>query len=261
MPQNSTPPLLRVNRISLGPLERRVVPWLAQRLPAWVLPDHLTGLGLFAALLIGLSYWLTRYSLDWLWLGNAALLLHWYADSLDGTLARVRHIERERYGFFVDHYSDTVAVFLMCLGMGLSPIMDLRIALLLIVAYYAMMMLVYLVSLARDVFKISFAGLGPTEVRLAMVLANIVVWALDNPSLNVIGHRLTLFSLCGLFVTALLSIFYLIFGERERRKLAQLDPQPCAERDRSVPHQSPTPVNASRLDSELVAGGSQDCSQ
>jgi archaetidylinositol phosphate synthase len=226
MSQNSGKPLTRVNRISLGPLERRIIPWLAKRLPAWVLPDHLTILGIFAALLIGLSYWLTRYSLDWLWLWNFALLLHWYADSLDGSLARARHIERERYGFFIDHYCDTIAVFLICLGMGLSPVMDLRIALLLIIGYYAMMTLVYLVSLARDVFKISFAGLGPTEVRLAIVLVNLAVWSFDNPTFQVFGHSLTLFSLCGVFVMAVLSGFYLLFGDLERRKLAQLDPPP-----------------------------------
>ena len=160
MSGNNDNPIRRINRISLGPFERRVLPWMAARLPRWVLPDHLTWLGMVAAFFIAFAYWMTRYSFDWLWLANALFVLHWAADSLDGTLARVRHIERERYGFFIDHYSDTIAVFLICLGMGISPVMDLRVALLLIVAYYAMMTLVYIVSLARDVFKISFAGLG-----------------------------------------------------------------------------------------------------
>jgi len=220
-------PMRRINQISLGPFERRVLPWMAERLPAWVVPDHLTYLGQFAALLIGVSYWLTHYSLDWLWLANAAFVLHWFGDSLDGTLARVRHIQRERYGFFVDHYSDTVAVFLMCFGMGLSPIMDMRVALLLIVGYYALMMLVYLVSLARDVFKISFGGLGPTEVRLATIIVNVVVWAMRNPTMLVVaGVPLTLFSVIGLTVFVVLAFYYLIFGTIEQRKLARLDPVP-----------------------------------
>ena len=227
MTKNSVSPIHRINQISLGPFERRVLPWMAERLPAWVVPDHLTYLGQFAALLIGVSYWLTHYSLDWLWLANAAFVIHWFGDSLDGTLARVRHIQRERYGFFVDHYSDTVAVFLICFGMGLSPIMDMRVALLLIIGYYALMMLVYLVSLARDVFKISFGGLGPTEVRLATIIVNIVVWALKNPPvLTVAGVPLTLFSVIGLAVFVILAVYYLIFGTIEQRKLARLDPTP-----------------------------------
>jgi len=219
--------ILRINQISLGPFERRVLPWMARRLPAWVVPDHLTYLGQFAALLIGVSYWLTRFSLDWLWLTNFAFVLHWFGDSLDGTLARVRDIRRERYGFFVDHYSDAIAVFLICLGMGLSPVMDLRVALLLIIGYFSMMMLVYLVSLARDVFKISFGGFGPTEVRLATVIANIVVWTLHNPVVVTVENiPLTLFSVIGLAVAMILGLSYLIFGTIEQRKLARLDPTP-----------------------------------
>ena len=34
------------------------------------------------------------------------LAVNWFGDSLDGTLARVRHQERPRYGFYVDHVLD-----------------------------------------------------------------------------------------------------------------------------------------------------------
>ncbi len=236
MAKDGVSPILRINQISLGPFERRVLPWMAERLPAWVKPDHLTYLGQFAALMIGFSYWLTHYSLNWLWLTNFAFFLHWFGDSLDGTLARVRHIQRERYGFFVDHYSDAVAVFMICIGMGISPIMDLRVALLLIIGYYALMMLVYLVSLARDVFKISFGGLGPTEVRLATIIVNVVVWVLQNPTvLTVRGVPLTLFSVIGFLVFVILALYYLIFGTIEQRKLARLDPTPRKTADKPEP--------------------------
>jgi archaetidylinositol phosphate synthase len=227
-------PHSRINNISLGPLERRVLPVMAKWLPTWVVPDHLTYLGEFAALLICVAYLLTSYSLNWLWLVNAAFVLHWFGDSLDGTLARVRHIERARYGFFVDHYSDTISVFLICLGMGLSPLMDMRVALLLIIGYYAMMSLVYLVSMTRDVFKISFGGLGPTEVRLFVVVSNTLVWALGNPRVPIGGLRLELFTLMGFVMLAVLAVFYIVFGEVERRKLAQADPPPVwsGERER-----------------------------
>jgi len=222
----SETPKFRINDISLGPLERRVLPWIARHLPAWVTPDHLTAAGQLAAIVIGLSYWLTRFDLNWLWLTNAALVLHWCGDSLDGTLARVRHIERNRYGFFVDHYSDTLAVFVICLGMGLSPIMDMRIALLLVIAYYGMMTLVNLVSMCRGVFKISFGGIGPTEMRLLVIVANTIVLYLGNPLFRIAGHKLTLFSMMGFGAAVGIGIFFLIFGEVERRILAKLDPTP-----------------------------------
>jgi phosphatidylglycerophosphate synthase len=219
-------PKFRINDISLGPFERRVLPWMAKRLPAWVVPDHLTGIAQLAALLIGCSYWLTTFDLKWLWLVNFGIIVHWWGDSLDGTLARVRHIERSRYGFFVDHHSDTLAVFFICFGMGLSPLMDMRIALLLVISYYAMMTLVNLVSMTRGVFKISFGGIGPTEIRLLIFLANIAILYLGNPQIVIGGRPFTLFSLIGLVAAAILGGYYLVFGEIERRKIAALDPPP-----------------------------------
>jgi phosphatidylglycerophosphate synthase len=226
MTLQSETPKFRINDISLGPFERRALPWMAKRLPAWVVPDHLTAVAQLAAVLIGVSYWLTTFNLNWLWVVNAAFVIHWWGDSLDGTLARVRRIERNRYGFFVDHYSDTLAVFLICFGMGLSPIMDMRVALLIIIAYYGMMTLVNLVSMCRGVFKISFGGIGPTEIRLLIVIANTIILYLGNPHYTIGRHSLTLFSIIGLVGAVMIGIYFLVFGEIERRKLSALDPMP-----------------------------------
>jgi archaetidylinositol phosphate synthase len=222
-------PKFRINDISLGPFERRVLPWMAKRLPHWVVPDHLTAVAQVAAVVIGLGYWLTAFNLNWLWLCNAAFVVHWWGDSLDGTLARVRHIERNRYGFYIDHYSDTIAVFLICFGMGLSPLMDMRIALGLIIGYYLLMILVNLVSMTRGVFKISFGGIGPTEIRLIIMIGNTIIWATHNPVQKVLGHSMTLFSIMGLVIAICLGVYYLIFGEIERRNLSKLDPAPKPE--------------------------------
>jgi archaetidylinositol phosphate synthase len=226
MNQSSDQPHRRLNLILLGPFERRVLPWLAARLPRAVTPDHMTHLGRFSALLVGVAYCLTSFGYGWLWLASFGLVLNWVGDSLDGTLARVRRIERERYGFFVDHYSDAIAAAFICLGMGLSPIMDLRIALGLLVAYFAMMTLVYLVTLSRDVFKISFAGIGPTEIRLVIIVCNTIVYFTGNPHIALGAWSLTLFDWMGLGVTAVLLGTYVIAAEFERRKLDKLDPPP-----------------------------------
>lgn len=221
-----SPPKTRINKIMLGSLERPALHWMAKHLPSWVLPDHLSLVAIIAAVVIFISYWLTRFSLDWLWLVNFGLIVHWAGDSLDGTLARVRHIERERYGLFVDHNCDTIAMFLICVGMGVSPLMDLRISLLVLIAYYSMSILVYLVSMASGVFKISFGGLGPTEVRLAIIIANIIIWCLKNPVVGIGKINLTIFSWIGLIAAIILLVTYLIYFEIERRKLARLDPMP-----------------------------------
>ena len=159
-----------------GPFERRWLPVLAVRLPAWVTPDTLTVGGMIASALIGVLYGFSGRFPWLLWIANFFFVVHWYCDSLDGTLARVRKIERPRYGFFIDHASDTVAALCVLLGLGLSPDMDLRVAFALLLSYYLMMIQVLLRAYTLREFKISYGRFGPTELRILLILANIALW-------------------------------------------------------------------------------------
>ena len=80
----------RVTKSLTSDWETANLPRLAASLPAWVTPDHLTGLGIVAAFIIGLGYVMAHRSPAWLLLTIFGLALHWFGDSLDGTLARVR---------------------------------------------------------------------------------------------------------------------------------------------------------------------------
>jgi phosphatidylglycerophosphate synthase len=216
----------RLNTGLFAAFERRVLPRMAAQLPSWVTPDQLTSLGIFSSFVIGIGYYLTSMSLSWLWLCNAMLIVHWAGDSLDGTLARVRQIQREKYGFFVDHLSDMVSVLFICGGMGLSPIMDFRVALMLIIGYFMMMGLVNLITISRGVFRLSFGGFGPTEVRVLIFAANTFVWAAHNPAIQVAGAEYTLFTAFGFVIACIMGVTFFISAEIERRKLAVLDPTP-----------------------------------
>ncbi len=237
----------RVNASLLSGFERVALPWMAKRLPQWITPDRLTAFGLISGLLIGAGYLLTHYHLAWLWLANLGLILHWWADSLDGTLARVRHIERPKYGFFVDHYSDAVTVSVITIAMGFSPIMDLTVALFITIGYHSLSILVYLVTIAREDFKISFGKLGPTEVRVIIFAANSLVFFLGNPVLTLAGYNMTLYTLCGVLVATGFAVFFLVSGAVERRRMlalertnwqskAQATTQPAVARTRANGH-------------------------
>jgi archaetidylinositol phosphate synthase len=219
-------PKQRVNRIALARFEQWALPRLARRLPAGVTPDMLTALGLVSAVAIAAAYALTWYGLGWLWLASAAWVVHWFADSLDGTLARVRRIPRERYGFYVDHQSDAISVLLIFSGLGFSPLMPLPVALFLLVGYLLMMILVNVVALTRDVYKISFGRVGPTEARLGMIAVNTVVFFTGNPVLEFGLVSTTLFGIIGVIGAAALLASYAIFSAIERAKLSRLDPTP-----------------------------------
>src|SRR5919198_5149184 len=98
----------RVNDILLGPLERPALQWLAAHMPAWITPDDCTLIGILGALLTLVSYGLSNLNPNFLWLASLGFFINWFGDSLDGTLARYRHIERPRYGYYIDHVIDVI---------------------------------------------------------------------------------------------------------------------------------------------------------
>jgi phosphatidylglycerophosphate synthase len=162
----------RVNDILLGPLERPTLKWLAAHMPVWVTPDVCTLIGVLGALLTGISYVLCIYNSNFLWLASLGFVINWFGDSLDGTLARYRKIERPLYGFFVDHTIDAVSVTVIILGLGLTPYVSFNIACLALIAYLLLCVLVFLRTSVIGEFKISYSKLGPTEIRVILILLN-----------------------------------------------------------------------------------------
>lgn len=170
----------RVNKMMLGFLERPALQWLAKRMPAWVTPDVLTSIGFFGTILISISYILTNQNPAFLWLASLGLVINWFGDSLDGTLARFRKIERPRYGFFVDHTTDALGEVLIMFGIAVSPYVDFRIAMIALVGYLLLSNLVYITTYVKGEFRISYIGLGPTEIRLILIITNAIVFFSGN---------------------------------------------------------------------------------
>jgi archaetidylinositol phosphate synthase len=134
---------VRVNDILLGPLERPALKWLAAHTPAWITPDRYTALGVLGAFIILIGYVLSRYNLGFFWLASFGFFVNWLGDSLDGSLARYRHIERPVYGFYIDHVTDAFTETVIFVGLGLSPFVNFDIAMLALVAYLLMSILAY----------------------------------------------------------------------------------------------------------------------
>ncbi len=160
-----------------APLERRALRWLAERMPAWVTPDGLTALGFVAQIGGGAAYALAGGDRRWLHAVNLCLLANWFGDSLDGSIARFRNQSRPRYGFYLDHMVDALGAFFLLGGMGLSGLLDLRLAVGLLIVYLLMNINVYLATHTRGVFKISYGAFGGTELRILLALANLATFA------------------------------------------------------------------------------------
>lgn len=162
----------RVNDILLGPLERPTLRWLAAHMPAWVTPDICTLIGVLGAVSVAVSYWFSNYDRAFLWLASLGFIVNWFGDSLDGTLARYRRVERPRFGFFVDHTTDAFSATVIFLGLGLTPYIHFNVACLALIAYLLLCVLVFLRTSVVGEFKISYSMLGPTEIRVVAILLN-----------------------------------------------------------------------------------------
>ncbi|MET0684668.1 MAG: CDP-alcohol phosphatidyltransferase family protein [Solirubrobacteraceae bacterium] len=149
--------------------EGAVLRWIARRVPARLVPDHFTVLALVAAVGIAAAYALSGAHPWLLWAAAGLLVVHWLGDSLDGTLARERRIERPRYGYYLDHLADAVATALIGIGLGLSPHLALASGMALVIAYFALSINTYLETHALGVFRLGYGRLGPTEARLALI--------------------------------------------------------------------------------------------
>jgi archaetidylinositol phosphate synthase len=182
--------------------EARVLEWLARRLPARVMPDHMTGLGVAAALGIGAAYWLTLRDPAWLWVASGLLVVHWIGDSLDGTLARVRRIERPKYGYYLDHLVDAGATIVIGAGLGLSPYLSLVTGLAIVIAYLALSINTYLETQVFGVFSLGYGRVGPTEARIGLIALNLALLAGATAVLDIAGLAAAGLMLLGLGVRA-----------------------------------------------------------
>lgn len=166
----------RAQMSMLAPIEKRVLVWLARRTPAWINSDHLTALGLLAMIGAGLSYWYAAGDKRGLLLVIACLIVNWYGDSLDGTLARVRNRLRPRYGFYVDHVVDALGTTCLLGGLALSGYMTDRLALGLLVVYFLLSIEVYLATYTIGTFHLSFWKFSPTELRILLSIGALAAY-------------------------------------------------------------------------------------
>ena len=183
---------VRVHHAVTASAEKRLLVWIAERLPAWVNSDHLTSLGAIGLLGVGACYWA----------GGAALaavipllVLNWFGDSLDGTLARVRNRQRPRYGYYVDHVLDAVGFVALfgglILGGHMSPVLGLGF----VTSYFLLVVEIALATHARGTFKMSAWGMGPTELRILLALGTLQLMRSDF--LPMFGNQWLLFDVGG----------------------------------------------------------------
>ncbi len=216
---------VRENLGLLARSEKQALIWMAGRLPRSVNSDHLSMLGLAAMAATGLSFAAFPFT-RWAALGVVvSLVVNWFGDSLDGTLARVRQQQRPRYGFYVDHVIDIAGSAMLFGGMACSGLMSPVAALVTLAAYLLVCAESYLATHAAGVFRLSFLGFGPTELRI--VLAVGAVKAAVAPWISIgLGDPVRLFDVGAIVGATGLFVAFVVSSVRNTRALYHVDPRP-----------------------------------
>lgn len=201
--------------------EKRALVRLAAGTPAVISSDHLTFLGLAAMAACGVCYAMSARAPWLLFAATASLALNWLGDSLDGTLARHRHCERPRFGFYVDHLADAFGALLVLGGLALSGWMSPLVAAVVLVSYFLLAIESYLAAYVLGTFKISWGPVGGTELRIALALLNLAVFL--HPRLAVAGRSLLVFDVLGLAASGVLVALAVVAGLRGTRALARIE--------------------------------------
>jgi archaetidylinositol phosphate synthase len=219
----------RVQTSFLAPLEKRCLIWMAERMPRAINSDHLTALAGLSMLAAGACYW--NGSAPALLAAVALLAVNWFGDSLDGTLARVRHHERPRYGFYVDHVLDVICILFIFAGLVLGGHMSLAIGAGFLLAYYLLMIEIALATHAVGVFRISFWKFGPTELRILLAIGSLRLLGSDFVTIAGVPYRL--FDIGGVVGIVGLVATFLVSAIANTRALYRAEPLPDREVERA----------------------------
>lgn len=227
---------VRIQTSVLNALEKKVLVWLAERQPGWMTSDILTYLGTFGAVVIAAGYVLSAWNINFLWLSSLGFIINWYGDSLDGTLARVRKKQRPIYGYYLDHTVDAINEVMIFVGVGLSGLMHLGIALMALVMYLLLTINVSINAHLKKEFKLTYASMGPTEFRIIMIIIN-TLFILIRPlrefssSITICGYEMIFGALdyIGMIIIVILALMHLATVRRDIKDYAEIDPMPKNE--------------------------------
>ncbi len=235
VPQFKTMETEHSNRIQtsiFNATEKKILVWLASKQPKWVTSDLLTVIGILGAIIIATGYILSDKNINFLWISIAGLIINWYGDSLDGTLARVRGKQRPLYGYYLDHTIDGINESIMFIGAGLSSLMHLPLAMTILVLYLLMTINVSINAHLKQEFRLTYAKLGPTEFRIIIAVVNLLFIFIRplreyNKEISLFGQDITLFALdiVAIIIIAILFVIYLSTIISDAKAYAKADPK------------------------------------
>jgi archaetidylinositol phosphate synthase len=217
-------PAERCNEGLFRPLERVALGWLAEHMPPWVTPDILTGVGVFGALVTFAGYAFSGSHPALLCVATLGLAINWLGDSLDGTVARLRKIERPRYGYYLDNAVDCLAALLLAVGIGISGYVRFDLCFLMLSAYTMISVLTFLRANVSGIVQVSYGAIGPTEVRIGFAVLNALIILFPPVPFVLVGITLKYPDLLTFTWSVLTIITFMVCMAKQVRQLAAEEP-------------------------------------
>jgi len=186
----------------LGNLELKLRSKLVPLVPKNIQTYHLTLMTILWSLIIVVSGFLAKYNINWLGLTSLMILFQYLTDLLDGEIGRQRKTGLIKWGFYMDHFLDYI--FLCSILIGYSFLLsgnNIYILFFILALFGAFMVNSFLSFAATNEFKISYLGIGPTEVRLIFIIINSLIILFGKTYMAPALPLILIFSLLGLIVT------------------------------------------------------------
>ena len=168
----------KVGQSVLGAAERKFIDACIPRIPKRILSHHLTMLTLLWSILTVLFGYLAQDTPAWLHGMSVLVFLQWLTDSLDGSLGKYRKQGLVKWGFFMDHLLDLLFAGSIVIAYSfMVEVWWLRLAFgVLLLITCATMAVSFLSFAATNQFQIAYYGVGPTEIRIAYMALNTLVF-------------------------------------------------------------------------------------
>ena len=221
----------RIQTSVLNAAEHKALVWLAARQPKWVTSNTLTWIGIAGSVIIAAGYILSNWNINWLWLATFGFLVNWYGDSLDGNLARYRGTQRPVYGYYLDHTVDAINEVMMFMGIGLSALLNIWIAVAGLILYLLLTLNVSMNAHLKKEFKLTYAKMSPTELRLILIIIN-TLFIFIRPlreyakTVTILGQDFTIgiFDYIGAVIVVMLALVYIVTIIKNLDEYAKMDP-------------------------------------
>jgi phosphatidylglycerophosphate synthase len=198
-----------INTAITAKAEEKAKEYICPRIPEWMSPDHLTVIGILGIIMVSFGFilgFMNRYYIPLVPLG---LIVNWFGDSFDGSIARYRKRTRPNYGYYIDKIVDAVVLIIFGLGLGLSGFAKIEIALLMSCIYIALMLNADLIVYVENKCQNSFGWFGPTEVRIIGIIVSIFMFFSPINYYNIYGYIVTQYDIA-IFSLSLIMFIILI---------------------------------------------------